>query len=91
MQLKNKSFNHNKNLSNIKTSNDNLIKNEYLDTIEMNLKNKFSNLENGNKNESINLKKYSQLEKEEITKRIIDRLYSNSSTREKNIFNNIEN
>jgi len=91
MQLKNKSFNHNKNLSNIKTSNDNLIKNEYLDTIEMNLKNKFSNLENGNKNESINLKKYSQLEKQEITKRIIDRLYSNSSTREKNIFNNIEN
>jgi hypothetical protein len=91
MQLKNKSFNHNKNLCQIKTNNDNLIKNEYLDTIEMNLKNKFSNLENENKKESINLKKYSQLEKEEITKRIIDRLYSNSTTRTKSIFNNIEN
>ena len=58
----------------------------------MKLKNKLSNLEDENKN-SIHLKKYSQLEKEEITKRIIDRLYSNSnsSTREKNKFNNIGN
>lgn len=90
MQLKKKSFHNHNNICNIQTNND--IKNEYLDTIEMKLKNKLSNLENENKN-SIHLKKYSQLEKEEITKRIIDRLYSNSnsSTREKNKFNNIGN
>ena len=90
MQLKKKSFHNHNNICNIQTNND--IKNEYLDTIEMKLKNKLSNLEDENKN-SIHLKKYSQLEKEEITKRIIDRLYSNSnsSTREKNKFNNIEN
>jgi hypothetical protein len=90
MQLKKKSFHNHNNICNIQTNND--IKNEYLDTIEMKLKNKLSNLEDENKN-SIHLKKYSQLEKEEITKRIIDRLYSNSnsSTREKNKFNNIGN
>ena len=78
-QLNHKSL---KNINNIPQNlffdNKNVIKNLYLDSNEINLKNKFFNIENKNKIDNIN-RKYCQIEKEDINKKIINRLNNKQS------------